>query len=51
MLVGIVAELLELLCKLLVAVALDLMFASNGLGNAHTARHVKTEDNADVLAG
>lgn len=42
---------LELLSKFLVPVTLDLMFASYGLGHAHTARHVKTEDDAYVLAG
>ncbi len=33
------------------SVTLDLMFASYGLGHAHTTRHVKTEDDAYVLAG
>jgi hypothetical protein len=50
MLVGVVTELLKCLCEFLLTVALDLVFASYGLGHAHTTRDVKTENNADVLA-
>jgi hypothetical protein len=50
MLVRVVAKLLECLREFLLAVALDLVLSSYGLGHAHATRGVETKNNAYVLA-